>query len=101
MLEDDFDRDMRDIYRMGIEHGYYAHYFIQMIEEHGGVNTAKRLLAVEKPQEGLYRLWELSLLNESMEALVIDPRYSTLFSQGEIITAKQRLEDLGYFRSNQ
>ena len=96
MLKDDFDRDMREIYRMGIEHGYYAHYFIQMIEEHGGVNTAKRLLAVEKPQEGLFRLYELGLLNESMEALVIKPQYAQLFSEVEISTANQRLIDLRY-----
>lgn len=96
MLEDEFDRDMREIYKMGIEHGYHAHYFIQMIEEHGGVDTAKRLLAADKPQEGLFRLWELGLLNESMEALVLQPEYATLFTELEIQTSRQRLLDLGF-----
>lgn len=57
ILEEEFNCDM---------HGIYAHIFLQMIEEHGGIEAAKQLLATNKPQEGLYRLWELELLDHSM-----------------------------------
>jgi hypothetical protein len=52
-LEDEFDRAMHEIYEIGVENGYRAMIFLQMIEEHGGMEAAKRLLATDKPQEGI------------------------------------------------
>ena len=44
------------------------------------------------------KLWEMKLLNQSMEALVIQERFKTLFTDTEIAEAKRRLEELGYFK---
>lgn len=77
--------------------GYVPTYFMQMLAEHGGVGTAKRLLAKSEPQEGLFELWRLNLLNESMEAVVVQEKYQTLFTEDEVAEANRRLEELGYF----
>ena len=95
-LEEEFDREMHEIYRIGEDHGYRSVIFLQMIEKHGGVEAAKRLLATDDPQTGLFRLYDLHLLNHSMEALVMRDRYQSLFSAEEIATARTRLEELGF-----
>jgi hypothetical protein len=79
--------------------GYIPTYFLQMLSEHGGVETAKRLLAKSEPQTGLFELWNLGILHESMEAIICDkPKYQSLFTSQEIGEAHRRLEELNYFR---
>ena len=73
--------------------------FRQMIDEHGAVETAKRLLATRDIQTGLMRLWEMDSLSKSMEALVIQERFQPLFTPEEIAEARRRLDELGYFNS--
>lgn len=97
-LESDFDREMRRIYEIARQHDYVAHYFLQMLDEHGGVETAKRLLRADQPQTGLYKLWELKLLDSSTEALVLKEHYRLLFTDAEIAEARRRLTELGYFK---
>lgn len=97
-LESDFNREMHHIYDVAKQHDYVASYFLQMLEEHGGVATAKRLLRADQPQTGLYKLWELKLLASSTEALVLKERYRSLFTAEEIAEAHRRLEELGFFR---
>ena len=91
-LQAGFHQAMLDIYQIAVEHGYRATYFLRMISEHGGVGAAKRLLAASEPQAGLSRLWELGLLEHSMEALVLDPRWAKLFTNTERETARFRLD---------
>jgi 5-methylcytosine-specific restriction enzyme A len=79
-------------------HGYIPNYFIQMFNELGGVETAKHLLSSHKAQEGLYKLWELNLLHESMEAVVLQDKFHSLFTESELAEAKRRLKELGYFK---
>jgi len=79
--------------------GYVPTYFTRMLEEYGGVETAKRLLATDEPQTGLFELWELGLLHESMEAVIWDnPRFHRLFSTAELEKVQRRLEELHYFK---
>jgi hypothetical protein len=76
--------------------GYSATYFLRMVQELGGVQAAKRLLGAEHAQYGLTKLWECGRLDISMEALVLNPRWESLFSDGERTIARQRLETFGY-----
>lgn len=77
--------------------GYNPSYFTQMLDTIGGIETAKRLLASKKPQIGLFKLYDLDLLDESMEAVVLQERFQCLFTDGELKEAHKRLEDLNYF----
>ena len=97
-LEDELTSALRGTYEAARARGYIATYFIQMLEEYGGLETAKRLLAVSEPQTGLYKLWELHLLNESMEAVVLQERFRSLFTQAEMNEARRRLEELNYLK---
>lgn len=82
--------DYANLHQFGIR-------FRQMIDEFGAKETAKRLLAAREIQTGLMRLWELHCLNKSMEALVIQERFRSLFTKAEYDEAHRRLEELGYF----
>lgn len=69
-----------------------------MLNDYGGVETAKRLLAKSEPQTGLFELWRLNILHESMEAVICDnPRYHVFFTAEELGEARRRLEELRYF----
>lgn len=98
LLEKSFHAAMLTTYEEGVKHGYIPTLFLQMLHQYGGVETAKRLLASNEPQTGLYRMWELGLLGETVEAHVILEKYRPLFSAEEIEEARWRLDELGYFR---
>ncbi len=97
-LEDEFHRAMVSVYEAAKEHDYYATYFKQMLDTHGGLEAAKRLLAKDEIQTGLMKLWELKLLHHSMEAAVLEERFRSLFTEAELREAWRRLEELGYFK---
>ena len=97
-LEAELTSVLLGTYEAAQVHGYIATYFLQVLEEYKGLKTAKRLLAVSEPQTGLYKLWELHLLHESMEAVVLQERFRSLFTEAEINEAHRRLDELGYFK---
>lgn len=90
-----FHEAMLEISEVGFQHGYYPYQFIRVVRQKGGWQAAKDWLSTgtSDVQYGLNRLWELGLLNESMEALVLQPRFRSLFDDSELVTARQRLED--------
>jgi len=79
-------------------HGYSPTIFMRMLTEYGGVKTAKRLLVSKEPQTGLFQLYHLGLLGDSMEAVVLQEKYHSLFNEDELAEAHRRLEELGYFK---
>jgi len=92
-----FHNAMLGIYEKAKEEcRYNATYFLRMVMEMGGVAAAKRLLSSNVPQSGLFELWECGRLDISMEALVLNPRFRSLFTEEELKTDEQRLKDLGY-----
>ena len=95
-LEDKFREAMVATYHEAAKHGYYATYFLNMLSEHGGVGTAKRLLSTPDEQTGLTRLWELNLLSISVEAHVAREPWSALFSEDEQQEARRRLQEYDY-----
>ena len=95
-LEAELTDVLRGTYEAARKRGYVASYFLQMLEEHGGKETAKRLLGKSEPQTGLFELWELGLLNESLEAVVLQEKFQVLFRDEELAEARRRLHELGY-----
>jgi len=93
----EFNDDMIQIYhRAKKECHYNATYFLRMVSNHGGIDTAKILLSSEGPQYGFEKLWECGRLDLTVEALVRQPKYSSLFTVPEIQAAEKRLKDYGY-----
>jgi hypothetical protein len=94
-LEEEFTAALRGTVEVARERKYNPAYFLKMLAQYGGLETAKRLIAKRDPQAGLMQLWELRLLNDSMEAVMLRSRFRSLFTDEELAEAKQRLEDLG------
>ncbi len=91
-LIEEFNQGMEAIYYKAKEEcNYNATRYLQMVREHGGLKTAKKLLASDNPQDGLAKLWECGCSHLTVEALVLKERYRTLFTDQEIRTAKKRL----------
>ena len=65
---------------------------LQMMHEHGGLETAQILLATDHESEGYTAMWEGGRLDLTVEALVLEPRFRPLFSDQERLTAQCRLE---------
>ena len=99
-LEKEFEAAMLDTYEQAKRFKYYPIYFLRMVQEHGGVGAAKRLLAAQSAQQGLFTLWELGGLDFSMEALLLQEKFQPLFSEAELAEAHQRLDKLGYFKTS-
>lgn len=96
-IEDQLTSVLRGTYETARERGYIATYFLQMLEEHGGLETARRLLAKPEAQQGLFELWDRGLLDISMEAVILQDRFRSLFTEVELSEAHRRLEALNYF----
>jgi len=47
-LEDELTEELRGTYEAARKRGYVATYFLQMLQEHGGVEIAKRFLAMSE-----------------------------------------------------
>lgn len=96
-LENRFHRDMIHIYDEALRKcKYRATYFLQMVNEHGGVQTARILLSKPGYQYGFTELWQCGCLKLSMEAVVLRSEYTSLFTDEERFIARTRLEECGY-----
>lgn len=99
MLERAFHEAMLGVYHSALnECGYRAARFFQMVNERGGLQSAKDLLHSSGYSEGLTTLWEHKRLDISMEALVLRDPWSQLFTEEELATARRRLDELEYDR---
>jgi len=88
---------MKDVYlRAKTEANYNAGYFVGMLSTYGGLGTAKKLLASTEVSAGFGALYERGRLDLTVEALVIQPQFASLFTDEEIEIAGRRLEQLGY-----
>ena len=94
----DFDLAMLRIYqRAKSEVGYNATIFLRMLDEHGGLATAKYLVNSPKPSEGYTRLYEFGRLDLTVEAMIVEySRWHLMFVPEEIARAKARLKVYGY-----
>lgn len=95
-LEASFHQAMLDGYDQLAKLGYRATYFLRMVQELGGVQAARQLVTSDSYSEGFTRLWEMGRLDLSVEAFVLKPEYSALFTDDERTHARQHLTDMGY-----
>ena len=100
-LEERFQEEMLRIYREATKFGYYPTYFLRMVNEQGGLATAKQLLGGDEASSGFTRLWEERRLDLSVEAVVLHEPWRSLFTEDELNKARRRLEELGYYPEDQ
>jgi hypothetical protein len=95
-LEDEFEKDMFDIYEKAKVHKYYATRYLQMLRKRGGLETAKILINKKNTSSGFNRLVRLGRIDLSVEALVISEKYKELeyFTPEDRQKAAERLQSL-------
>ena len=93
-----FELDMHNIYRRArIEANYNATRYLQMLDNHGGLETAHILINAPQVSEGYSALWERGRLDLTVEALIWDnPEYHQLFTKEEMQKIKERLLSYKY-----
>ena len=74
---------------------YNPRYFRVMVNQYGAVGATRRLLRAPAVSDGFVKLWQLGRLDLTAEALVADPRFSRLFDDDEVRTARLRLDEYG------
>ena len=85
-----------DVYRKAqSECDYNVTYFLRMIGEHGGLETARQLLRKSEVSSGFTALWECERLDLSVEAVVLKEQGRPLSTDEELCTARTRLVDVG------
>lgn len=96
-IEQLFDTAMMNIYRRArFEAKYNATRYLQMLNEHRGIETAKILLHSCTVSDGYTALWERGRLDLTVEALILDPQWNELFTDEERRIARNRLIDYGF-----
>ena len=56
----------------------------KMLPRVGGVETARRYVCTTATEPELDQLWRLACLHESVEALMLHPRFASLFTEAEL-----------------
>ena len=93
-LNQQFSSALRSAIRECYELGYTPRRFEQMLDSEDAVALAKRLVASGDLQDGLRRIHKLGRLDLSMERIMLDPKFSPLFTAQELQAASWRLSQL-------
>ncbi len=86
-----FERDMEGLHDKAKAIGYNATRYLVMLREHGGLETAHRLLSGDGVSYGFTELWLMGRSDLTVEALALEAEYADLFSDGELQAARTRL----------
>src|SRR5947209_2905454 len=83
--------------RAGEEVGYWGHRYLRSIRNNGAVATATRMLRPRNTDQrkGLYALLDAGRTDLTLEAIILQPRFRTLFSPAELKEAAERLGQYG------
>jgi hypothetical protein len=92
-----FHEAMLHIYKTALaETGYNATRFLRMVSENGGLQAARTLLHAATVSDGYAALWERGRLDLTVEALIVSPDWSPLFTPSELEIARRRLKEYGF-----
>ncbi len=96
-LEKQFTAGMYEAYRfLARTINYRAIWFLDLLAREGGIPTARRLLYGKDATYGLERLREAGMLDRSLEAWVLDPRFERLFTDEDRDRARTKLQQYGF-----
>jgi len=92
-----FHKAMLEIHkRAKSEANYNATRFFQMVADQGGIDAARMLLHSSTVSDGYTALWERGRLDLTVEHLVLQPRWESLFTEEERHIARSRLKEYGF-----
>jgi hypothetical protein len=92
----EFNERVWEAIREMIELGYKPTVLINMINESNEIDTVKRLINNPRMSYGFSRLWKLGALHLSMEAIILEEDWITLFTEDERMKARIKLRQYDY-----
>ncbi|SCF41544.1 Protein of unknown function [Micromonospora purpureochromogenes] len=99
-LERAFHQAMvRSYERARDEANYHAGLLLRMITEKGGLATARQLLRNPAVSDGFTALWERGRVDLTAEAIALQPKFRSLFTDEELAVASSRLTDASSYSS--
>jgi len=91
-LEDQFHQQMINIYRNALTQAHYkATKFLDMVTMQDGLAAAKTLLHTPYLPDGFAELWQRGRLDLTMEYMLVEPPWNSLFTENELKIAMDRL----------
>ncbi len=94
-LLNEFNAEMVGLYEKIVEvteGKYKPTSFKVMVDKHDGHEVAKMLLGRAEISEGLGRLYELEMQEYSIEAIVQNKKWRSLFTDKELLVAESRVK---------
>jgi hypothetical protein len=93
----EFTGAMLDIYRRSLnETGVKHTYFFQMIDRSSGHEAAMQLIHSKKPSDGYADLHSKGRLDLTVEALVLQRKWDSIFTADDRAKARARLADYSF-----
>jgi hypothetical protein len=87
-----FHEQMINIYRNALTQAHYkATKFLEMVTMQGGLAAAKALLHTAHLPDGFAELWQRGRLDLTMEYMLVQSPWNTLFTDEELRVAHERL----------
>ena len=90
-LESEFSARLRDAIRKSHDLGYHPTRFEQMLDEQGALGLARKLIKSGEIQDGFKAVVKLGRKDLTMESIMLEPKFKSLFSPGELDAATWRL----------
>jgi 5-methylcytosine-specific restriction protein A len=97
-LEDKLTESLIDAYQRGGEEvGYWGRRYRRALGQKGGLATAKRMLGPRNPGQraGLDAFLDANRPDLTMEAVILQPQFRSLFTESELQVAAERLGEYG------
>jgi hypothetical protein len=94
LLESEFSERLRDAILQSHGLGYHATRFEQMLNEQGALGLARKLVKSGELQEGLKEIVKLGRRDLSMESIMLEPKFNSIFSKAELEAATWRLSQV-------
>jgi hypothetical protein len=93
-LEREFSERLRASILQSHDLGYYPNRFEQMLNEQGALALSRKLVKSGELQDGLKDLAKLGREDLSMESIILEPKFKSLFSVAELQAAEWRLSQV-------
>jgi len=94
-LEEQFDAELRASIDVCHELGYHPTRFTQMLDSLGARATAAKLVVNGDMQTGFKELVGRGRPELTMESIMLQPKFASLFTASELAAARWRLEQAG------
>ena len=93
-LESEFSARVQEALAEARDLHYYPTRFEQMLAELGAVKLAKKFVISGELQDGLKKMAKLGRKDLALEAIVLEPKFASLFTKDERQAAEWRLSQV-------